>query len=142
MPVPGQGNRLLKEVGGIQRRGHLSWVLSHKQELSSQGKSDHAQARKHKGTWWAQMTEKVQGGLNGAGGGAVSLLGPGHEGPAGGWTMSCRIVCHELNFLTVLGLSLALMHEGPQEREQGAPESSFCCRLLSVRVQAQSSQVT
>lgn len=65
----------------------------------------------------------------------MSLLGPGHEGPAGGWMMSCRIVCHELNFLTVLGLSLALMHKGPQGREQGAPESSFCCRLPSMRVQ-------
>lgn len=44
----------------------------------------------------------------------MSLLGPGHKGPAEGWTMACTIVCHELNFLTVLGLSLALLHEGPQ----------------------------
>ena len=49
----------------------------------------------------------------------VSLLGPGHEGPEGGWTMSCRIVCQELNFLTALGLSLALMHEGPQGVNRG-----------------------
>lgn len=87
MPVPGRGNRLLKEVGGIQRRGHRSWVLSNKQELSGQGKRDHAEAWKHEDTWWAQTTEKVQGSLNGAG---VSLLGPGHKGPAGGWTMACR----------------------------------------------------
>lgn len=80
MPVPSQGNRLLKEVGGIQRKGHQSWVLSNKQELSGQGKRDHAEARKREDTWWAQTTEKVQGSLNGAGG---ELTGAGSQRACG-----------------------------------------------------------